>query len=168
MMPESKIRHFLREKETTQLLDELSEKLNINIEQLLGTKTNVEVSQTQTAIIYFINGRPLLAAWKNVLVPTLFFHEALRMLPKILVNMGAVPYVCNGADIMAPGAVRIDKDYKQDDYVVVTDERHEKPIAVAVALTDSITARTLKHGKIAKNLHYVGDDLWNQLRRLSP
>ncbi len=167
-MPESKIRHFLREKEAMQLLDELSKKLNISIKKMFGDQTNVEVAQTQTAIIYFISGRPLLAAWRNVLLPTLFFHEALHVLPKIVVNMGAVPYVCNGADIMAPGVVRIDKDYKQDDYVVITDERHDKPVAVAVALTDSITARTLKHGKIAKNLHYVGDDLWNQLRRISP
>jgi PUA domain protein len=81
--------------------------------------------------------------------------------------MGAVPFVCNGADIMAPGVVQIEKDYKLNDHVVVIDERHDKPLAVAVALTDSATARTLKHGKIAKNVHYVGDDLWNQLKKLT-
>jgi PUA domain protein len=166
-MSETQRRHFLREKETTQLFDEFSKKLNIDIKQLFGDKTNVEVAQTPTAKIFFINRRPLLAVWKNVLLPTLLFQEALQLLPRIVVNMGAVPFVCNGADIMAPGVVQIEKDYKPNDHVVVTDERHDKPLAVAVALTDSATARTLKHGKIAKNVHYVGDDLWNQLKKLT-
>jgi PUA domain protein len=166
-MSETQRRHFLREKETTQLFDEFSKKLNIDIKQLFGDKTNVEVAQTPTAKIFFINRRPLLAVWKNVLLPTLLFQEALQLLPRIVVNMGAVPFVCNGADIMAPGVVQIEKDYKLNDHVVVIDERHDKPLAVAVALTDSATARTLKHGKIAKNVHYVGDDLWNQLKKLT-
>jgi PUA domain protein len=166
-MSETQRRHFLREKETTQLFDEFSKKLNIDIKQLFGDKTNVEVAQTPTAKIFFINRRPLLAVWKNVLLPTLLFQEALQLLPRIVVNMGAVPFVCNGADIMAPGVVQIEKDYKPNDHVVITEERNDKPLAVAVALIDSVAARILKHGKIAKNIHYVGDDLWNQLKKLT-
>ena len=165
-MPEARRRHFMREKEKAQLLDDLSKKLKIDIKQLLGDNFNVEISQTLTASIYFINDRPLLAVWKNVLLPTLLFQEALQLLPRIVVNMGAVPFVCNGADLMAPGVVRIEKVYKQDDYMVITDERHGKPLAIAVALTDYDTAHNLKHGKIARNVHYVGDELWNQLKKL--
>jgi PUA domain protein len=91
----------------------------------------------------------------------------MQLLPKIVVNMGAVSHICNGADVMAPGVVRIEKDYKSNDYVVIIDERHNKPLAIALALTDSQTARGLQHGKIAKNIHYVGDDLWGQLKKLS-
>jgi len=162
-----KRRYFLREKEAAQLFNDFSKKLNIDIQQLFGIKTHVEVAETQKAKIFFINRRPLLAVWKSILLPTLIFEEALPLLPKIVVNMGAVPHVANGADIMAPGVVRIEKDYKPNDYVVVTDERHDKPLAIAVALTDSQTAQSLKHGKIAKNIHYVGDDLWNQLKKLT-
>jgi PUA domain protein len=166
-MSETQRRHFLREKEVTQLLDEFSKKLKIDLKQLFGAKTNVEVAETQIAKFFFINRKPILAIWKNVLLPTLLFQEVLQLLPKIVVNMGAVPHVCNGASIMAPGVVRIEKDYKPNDYVVITDERHDKPLAVAVTLTDSATARSLKHGKIARNIHYVGDDLWSQLKRLT-
>ncbi len=166
-MPETRKRHFLREKETTQLFDELLKKFNIDIRQVLGDKTSVEVAETQNATIYFINDRPVLAQWKNELTPTLLFQEALQLLPNIVVNMGAVPHVCNGADIMAPGKVRIEKDYNQGDHVVITDERHGKPLAIAVALIESAAARSASHGKIAKNLHYVGDDLWNQLKKMT-
>jgi len=166
-MPEAKRRHFLREREAAQLLDEFSQKLNLDLKQLLGTKTQVEAAETQTAKIFFANNKPILAISNDTLLPTLLFEEALRLLPKIVVNMGAVPHICNGADVMAPGVVRIEKEFKADDYVVVADERHNKPLAFVIALTDSQTALKSKHGKIAKNIHYVGDSLWNQLKKAS-
>jgi len=166
-MSEAKRRHFLSEREATQLLDEFSQKLHLDIKQLLGTKTKIEVAETQTAKIFFANNRPLLAILNGSLLPTLLFEEALRLLPKIVVNMGAVPHICNGADVMAPGVVRIENEYKTNDYVIVVDERHGKPLALAIALTDSQTALKMQHGKIAKNIHYVGDNLWNQLKKAS-
>jgi len=166
-MSEAKRRHFLSDRETTQLLDEFSQKLSLDIKQLLGTKTKIEVAETQTAKVFFANNRPILAILNNTLLPTLLFEEALRLLPKIIVNMGAVPHICNGADVLAPGVVRIEEEYKTNDYVVVVDERHSKPLALVIALTDSQTASKMQHGKIAKNIHYVGDDLWNQLKKLT-
>jgi len=166
-MSEAKRRHFLSERESTQLLDEFSQKLGLNIKQLLGTKTKIEVAETQTAKIFFVNNRPILAIFEGALLPTLLFEEVLRLLPKIVVNMGAVPHICNGADVMAPGVVRIEEQYKTDNYVIVVDERHNKPLALVIALTDSQTASKMQHGKIAKNIHYVGDNLWNQLKKLT-
>jgi len=163
-MSETKRRHFLREREATQLLDKFSLKLSLDIKQLLGAKAQIEVADTKAAKIFFANNKPVLAVFNNTFLPTLLFEEALRLLPKIVVNMGAVPYICNGADIMAPGVVRIEKGYKTNDYVIVADERHDKPIALAIALTDSQTVPEMQHGKIAKNIHYVGDNLWNQLK----
>jgi len=165
-MSEIKHRRFLREKEATQILNEFTQKLRVDIKQLLDTKNlGVEVAETPTAKIFFLNGKPLIANFKNVLVPTLLFDNALLLLPKITVNMGAVPHICNGADLMAPGIVKIEANFNVNDYIVVIDERHQKPLAVAIALTDSQTARNLKHGKVAKNMHYIGDNLWNQLKK---
>jgi len=166
-MSETKRRHFLREREATQLLDEFSQKLNLDIKQLFGNKTQIEVAETQNAKIFFVNNKPILAVLNDTLSPTMLFEEALRLLPRIIVNMGAVPHICNGADVMAPGVVRIEKEYRTNNYVVVADERHNKPLALAIANTDSQTALKMQHGKIAKNIHYVGDSLWNQLKKVS-
>jgi PUA domain protein len=166
-MSEAKRRHFLREREAAQLLDEFSQKLNLDLKQLFGNKIQIEVAETQDAKIFFVNNKPILAVLNDTLSPTFFFEEALRLLPKIVVNMGAVPHICNGADVMAPGVVRIEKEYTTNNYVVVADERHNKPIALVIALTDSQTALKMQHGKIAKNIHYVGDSLWNQLKKLT-
>ena len=159
-------RYFLKGKEATQLLNQFSDKVKIDIKQLVGSKPNIELTETHIATIYSINNRPLLALIDGSLSPTLLFEEALRLIPKIVVNMGAVPHICGGADVMAPGIVRIEKEFSTNDYVVITDERHNKAIAIAIALTDSKTAQNLKQGKIAKNIHYVGDKLWSQIKKI--
>jgi len=165
-MSETKHRRFLREKEAKQLLEELSQKLKIDIKQLLDAKNlDIEVAETPTAKIFFLNGKPLIASFTDALLPTLLFDRALLLLSKITVNMGAVPHICNGADLMAPGLVKIEGSFNTNDYVLVMDERYHKPLAIAIALTDSQTAGNLQHGKIAKNIHYVGDSLWNQLKK---
>ena len=165
-MSKAKPRRFLREKEAEQILDEFAQKLKVDIKQLLETQNlGVEIAETPTAKIFFISGKPLIANFKDTLIPTLLFDKALMLLPKITVNMGAVPHICNGADLMAPGIVKIDADFNTNDYVLVIDERHQKPLAIAIALTDSQSARSQGHGKVAKNIHYVGDSLWNQLKK---
>lgn len=165
-MTEIKPRRHLREKEATQILQQFSQKMKTNIQQLFDTKNPaVEAAETPTTTIYFINNKPLLAKLNETLVPTLIFEKALLTLPKITVNMGAVPHICNGADLMAPGIVKIQGNFNQNDYAVIIDERHEKPLAIVTTLTDSKTTSNMKHGKTAKNLHYVGDTLWKHLKK---
>jgi PUA-domain protein len=165
-MPEIMRRQFLREREGVQLLDEFSEKLGIDVRSLLDAKKpSIEVAEALAARIYYANDRPIMARVKETLIPTLLFEKSLQSLPKIVVNMGAVPYICNGADVLAPGIVEISGTFAESDYVVVVDERHQKPLAIAMALSDSQAARELSRGKVAKNLHYVGDALWNLLKK---
>lgn len=164
-MPETKHRRFLREKEAAQLVKEFSHKLKFDLNQLLGNKQpSIEVAETREGKIYFINRKPAIASSKGALVPTLFFEEALQELPKIVVNMGAVPHICNGADLMAPGIVKIEGNFDSNDFVVVVDEKHHKPLAILRTLTDSLAASSLQHGKVAKNVHHIGDSLWNLFR----
>jgi PUA domain protein len=164
-MSEVSRRRFLREKEAVRLLDEFSRKLKADVKDLVGAKKpSLELAEGSHFKIFYLNGKPLFAATKEGLIPTLFFEKALLMLPRITVNMGAVPYVCNGADVLAPGVVKIEGVFAVGDYMLV-DERHSKPLAVGSALVDSQAASGLQHGKVAKNLHYVGDVLWSLLKK---
>ncbi len=163
-LPKKRRRHFLKEKEAKRFLLEVSKTLGTDIEQLLGSKNRVEVNETETAEIFIFDGRPLLATSNGVLFPTLYFEELFSIIPKIVVDMGAVPYVCKGADVMAPGVVAIKGEFEENDLLLVVDERHGKPLAVGVALFGSEDMKVLNSGKIVKNLHYVGDKLWNYLR----
>ena len=65
---------------------------------------------------------------------------------------------------MAPGVVAIKGEFKENDLLLIVDERHGKPLAVGVALFSSEAMKTVSNGKTVKNLHYVGDKLWSYLR----
>ena len=71
--------------------------------------------------------------------------------------MGAVEFVYNGADIMAPGIVEADKNISEGDLVWVREVEHEKPLAVGKALTQGKEMIESEEGKVVKNLHHVGD-----------
>jgi PUA domain protein len=157
-------RHSLKSKDAKRFLVEVSERLGTGIEQFIGTKPRVEVSETETSELFSFDGKPLLGRINGELFPTLCFEEFFSHLPKIVVDMGAIPYVCKGADVMAPGVRSITGDFNENSIVYVVDERHGKPLAVGVSLLSSEDMKATKQGKIIKNLHYVGDKLWNYMR----
>lgn len=163
-MPKNPQRQFLREKEARRILCEFSRKIGCTTEKIFGPKPRIEVVETQDAEFFLINGKPLIARLNGVLFPTLIFSEALSFLPQIVVDMGAVPYVCNGADIMAPGLCKITGEFKENDLLQVIDERYGKPLAVGVALFDSRSTRKIEHGKIVKNIHHISDKIWSFIK----
>ena len=67
-----------------------------------------------------------MAKSEDLLFFTLAFEELFSMFPKIVVDMGAVPYVCKGADIMAPGIRSVNGEFETNNLLIVVDERHNK------------------------------------------
>jgi PUA domain protein len=74
--------------------------------------------------------------------------------------MGAIPYVCKGADVMAPGIKEVRGEFEAGELIVVRDVNHSKALAIGKALVRSDEMRGMGKGKAIKNLHYVGDKLW--------
>jgi len=166
-MSETPRRHFLKEKEAKKIILDFSQKFKVDPERLFGSKPRIELAEAQVADIFIIDGKPLLARFHGALLPTLIFNDLFSSLPKIVVNMGAIPYICNGADVMAPGVVNIDGDFNKNDLLLIVDERYCKPVAIGAALLNSEDMRSIKQGKIAKSIHYVGDKLWNFIKTLA-
>jgi len=155
----------LKDKELKQLILQLQEKTKIDTKELIGTSAKVEVAESKNVTIFLINDKPLFARKDDLVFPALGSDDVKKFLPQVVVNMGAVPHVCNGADVMAPGIVNVKGDFGKDEFIVVVDEQHQKPLAIGVSLCDSETIRNMKHGKAIKNIHFVGDDLWRLLRK---
>ncbi|MHA1216919.1 MAG: RNA-binding protein, partial [Candidatus Thorarchaeota archaeon] len=40
------------------------------------------------------------------------------------------------------------------------DERHRKPLCIARMLVDAEGLKQMERGKVAENIHHVGDRLW--------
>lgn len=78
----------------------------------------------------------------------------------VTVDMGAVPFVYNGADVMAPGIVDADSGIRPGDFVWVRDEKNRRPLAVGRAIMDGPTMAREERGKAVETIHHVGDDLW--------
>ena len=163
-MPKNPRRQSMKEKEAKHLLLEFSRKIGCTTEKIFGPKPRIEAVENQGTEFFFIDGKPLIARINDILFPTLIFNKILSLLPQIVTDMGAVPHVCNGADIMAPGVCKMTGDFKENDLLLVIDERHSKPLAVGVALFDSRSMRKIEHGKIVKNIHHIGDKIWSLIK----
>ncbi len=164
-MPTKQRRYALKAKEAKQILDESSKTLKLDMQTLFG-KSTVEVVESDVGEIYLIGGKPLLYKAGDKILPTLHFTEFTSKTPKIVVDMGAIPYVCKGATVMAPGIVRIEGEFGKGEIVLVVDMKFCKALALGESLLDSTLAKQTKKGPIAKTLHYVSDKIWDFTKTL--
>ncbi|MHA1713579.1 MAG: PUA domain-containing protein [Candidatus Ranarchaeia archaeon] len=84
-------------------------------------------------------------------------------LPKVVVDMGAVPFVARGADVMSPGIVEIDPSLKKGMYAMVVDERNKKPLSIGILLHDAAEIMNTRKGKALETIHHVGDVIWKAI-----
>ena len=132
-------------------------------------KDQLELVETedQKLKIVFVNKKPAFFYYQNKLLPTLRFlveninNPELKLLPQIIVDMGAIKFIIGGADIMRPGIKKIAENIHKDDVVIIIDETHHKPLALGLALFNAEEMMNMTSGKVIKNIHYVGDELWN-------
>ena len=78
----------------------------------------------------------------------------------VQVDMGAVRYVCNGANVMSAGINDVSSEVIKGQYVWIREETHHKPLGVGKALLDGKDMLSSKKGKAIEALHYIGDKVW--------
>lgn len=114
----------------------------------------VELQDGRT--IYLSQGKPIAFKTPEGTFPAL---SLARRLKRVKVDLGAVPPIARGADVMAPGVTWADETISPGECVAVVDERHGRELAVGIALVEG--HRMLgPRGKVIKVLHHVGDEIW--------
>ncbi len=78
----------------------------------------------------------------------------------VTVDMGAVRFVHNGADIMAPGITEADPDLQEGDWCWIRDERNKQPLAVGKCTMAGADMGPGQKGKAVASVHHLGDKLW--------
>ena len=156
-----KKRHAIKKGQLNTLMTKLSDA--IGDDATLYKAPMIEIAETVSKFnIYIIDKKPMLIEKDDWAFPTLRGAIARPFSGRrIVVDMGAIPYVINGADIMRPGIVSVTDDVKAGMPALAVDESHDKPLAVVIPLYDGPEILALEKGKAAKNLHYIGDELWN-------
>jgi PUA domain protein len=152
-------RRHLKDKEVRQLVKEFADRFPSSAPTLSSAETFEELPVDESQV-FFVNGRPLILRTQAGLLPSLKFDELINGLPRVVVDMGAVAHVANGAQIMRPGVKQFKNDFVKGDLVVIVDEKFNKVIALGLAEMDSEAMKSIIKGRVITNLHYVGDELW--------
>jgi len=151
-------RHRLRQKEIASLAGTL--------DSVLGTKTFsegdvVDMAEGPDFEVIFVDGKIL--GFLPEGVPFLTVRGLLRYGATkrfVTVDMGAVKFVYNGADVMGPGIVSCDLSVAAGDLVWVRDVKNLIPLAIGRALLAGDAMASKAKGKSVQSIHHVGDKLW--------
>ncbi|MBM3291777.1 RNA-binding protein [Candidatus Bathyarchaeota archaeon] len=152
--PKIRKRQSMRRKDALDLLTESSKKLG-----MLSAHKIEEAETIEGVKIFLLDNIIQLFEKDDDIFPTLLC-PCIEKFPAVIVDMGAIPFICKGADVMAPGIKEITKDFTEGTLVIIRDINHKKALAVGKALKSSEEINSSKKGKVIQNLHYIGDKIW--------
>ncbi len=151
-------RHRLRQKEIASIAQQIDESLGV---RSFTVDDVVDMAEGPEYHVVYVNGKILAFLPEGVpflTVRGLLAYKSTRRF--ITVDMGAVKFVYNGADVMGPGIVDADPGIKTGDLVWVRDVNNSRPLAVGRALMDAGAMRRKEKGKAVTSILHVGDKLW--------
>jgi malignant T-cell-amplified sequence len=154
---------MLSKKETSFILDKLVITWPENIIPKIKNIKSYEIEKNKKLLIHESNFQAVLI--DDYILPFLGNINLVESFPSVLIDMGAVKYICNGANIARPGIVKFES-FLKDKIVVVKDKDHQKPLSVGISLYDSEIGMSLSKGHIINNIHYVGDKFWNLFKEI--
>jgi len=166
---ELKVKHPLSKKEVKELIGEMTRIFGEEIAgKMLKKKDRVELAEfDKTTEIILVNGKPFFIRRKDLVFPLVIAlydlsnEEDLRKWPRrVVVDEGAVPFILNGADVMAAGIVDADENIREGDFVFVVEEKYGRPLAIGVALMSGKAMKEKPRGKAVKNIHHARDKIW--------
>jgi len=166
-----KKRHPLKDKDSKELINRIRELYPKIYEKIInGNDIQIEYLLIDNIEIYAINKEPILIKTKEInFFPTInILNKFKNLLPRVVVDSGAVPHIVNGADVMAPGITAIEDLFNENDIVQIIECNYNTTIAIGKALFSSAIIPTIKHGKVIKNIHYVGDKIWESIKHCFP
>ena len=119
---------------------------------------------TENGVIITGNEITAVKIGENIL-PFLDDIPILEKFPYVTVDMGAVKFVCKGANVMRPGIIKF-SDFESGEIVCVIEESQNKFLAVGRAEMSSKEAEDANKGEVIKNMHYISDDFWESKKEI--
>ena len=92
-------------------------------------------------------------------LPFLTETEILKKFPYVMVDMGAVKFMCKGANAMRPGITNY-TEFEKDQLVCVIEESQHKFLAIGRSCVSSTEMKTMSKGEVVKNMHFISDKYW--------
>ena len=147
--------NLISKSETTQLLKIVSEKWKIDIPKIKNLKVYEIDNETQ-----LITGKEIkILKIRDEHIPFLSETVTLEKFPYVQVDMGAVKFMCKGANLMRPGIKKF-SEFSKNDIVCIVEESQNKFLAIGKSEVDSAELTNMDKGEVLKNLHYISDKAW--------
>ena len=147
--------NLISKSETSILLKKVSEVWGMDFPKMKNVKVHQILSDAQ-----IITGE----GWKILKIdedflPFLSETEILKKFPSVEVDMGAVKFMCKGANLMRPGIKKF-TEFEKGKLVCIVEETHHKFLAVGKAMVSSSELKTMEKGEVIQNIHYISDKFW--------
>ncbi|MFI5416842.1 MAG: PUA domain-containing protein [Nitrososphaerales archaeon] len=147
--------NLISKTETTDVLKEISSQWKMELPKIKNLKI-YELDEGARIIIG--EGLTALKIGENYL-PFLTDAKILERFPSVIVDMGAVKFMCNGANVMRPG-VKSFTEFEKGQIVCIVEESQKKVLAVGRALVSSNELPGMAKGQVIENMHYISDMYW--------
>jgi PUA domain protein len=123
----------------------------------------VEIDEKRNILI---SDKIVIIEFKGLKLPFLKEESYLECFPHVVVDSGAIQYICKGANVMRRGIICVDGFFNKGEVVTIQDPKFKKNIAIGVALLDSSEINKIDRGLVIDNIHYVGDKFWEIYKKL--
>ena len=147
--------NLISKSETSTLLKKISEDWGMEFPKIKNVKVHQILNDAQ-----IITGEGLkILKINEEYLPFLSEIEILKKFPSVEVDMGAVKFMCKGANLMRPGIKKF-TEFEKEKLVCIVEETHHKFLAVGRAMVSSSELENMEKGEIIQNLHYISDRFW--------
>ncbi|MDH3765343.1 MAG: RNA-binding protein [Nitrosopumilus sp.] len=147
--------NLISKSETSALLKTVSEKWGIEFPKIKNLKVHQILDDAQ-----IITGEGIkILKINDDYLPFLSEIDTLEKFPNVMVDMGAVKFMCKGANVMRPGIKRF-TEFEKDNLVCIVEESKHKFLAVGKAMVSSSELENMEKGEVVKNIHFISDKFW--------
>ena len=153
--------NLISKSETSKILEQINSQWKIELPKQKNIKTH-EVDEK--GIIITGDGITAVKIGDDIL-PFLDDIPILEKFPYVTVDMGAIKFVCKGANVMRPGITKF-SDFESGEIVCVIEESQKKFLAVGKAKMSSKELDETNKGEVIKNMHYVSDNFWESKKEI--
>ena len=147
--------NLISKSETAALLKTVSEKWDMEFPKIKNLKVHQILDDAQ---IITGEGIKILKINEDYL-PFLSETKMLERFPSVMVDMGAVKFMCKGANVMKPGIKKF-TEFEKKQIVCIVEESQQKFLAVGKAMVSSSELEDMEKGEVIKNIHYISDRFW--------
>lgn len=147
--------NLISKSETATLLKTVTEKWGMEFPKIKNLKVHEIADDAQ---IIMGQGIKILKI-NDEYLPFLSETQMLEKFPHVTVDMGAVKFMCKGANVMRPG-IKTHDEFEKEKIVCIVEESQHKFLAVGKALVSSAELEKMEKGEVIKNMHYISDKFW--------